>query len=105
MMRELTSLLLLVAFLVCTMGGCGPGPSSIATPEAAISPSVVPTPTLAPSTATPVPEGKTIVVTSGADSVPGTLRHALLDAEAGDTIIFDPTVFAPSTPVTIYLTA
>ena len=46
---------------------------------------------------------KTIIVTSAADSGPGTLRQALLDAQSGDTITFDPTVFPPATPITIFL--
>jgi hypothetical protein len=41
------------------------------------------------------------VVNSTADSGPGTLRQALLDAQNGDTIAFDPTVFPPTAPVTI----
>jgi len=59
----------------------------------------VPTPTPTP----PAP-GKTIVVNSTADSGSGTLRQALLDAQSGDTITFDPAVFPPSAPATIYLT-
>jgi titin len=45
----------------------------------------------------------TIVVTSTADSGPGTLRQLLLDAESGDVITFDPVVFPPTNPVTISL--
>jgi len=62
--------------------------------------------TLAPIMGAPVvaAEGTTIIVTSIADSGPGTLRQALLDAQSGDTITFDPAVFSPSTPATIYLT-
>ena len=40
-----------------------------------------------------------------ADSGPGTLRQALLDAQDGDTITFDPTVFPPTAPVTISITS
>lgn len=46
----------------------------------------------------------TLVVTSTADSGPGTLRQALLDAVNGDTIIFDTAVFPPGSPQTITLT-
>jgi hypothetical protein len=46
--------------------------------------------------------GETIVVNSTADSGPGTLRQALLDARSGDTITFDPAVFPPGAPATIY---
>ena len=61
----------------------------------------VPTPTPTP---TPPALGKTIIVNSTADSGPGTLRQALLDAQSGDTITFDPAVFPPGAPSTIYLT-
>ncbi len=42
-------------------------------------------------------------VTSPADSGPGTLRQALLDAGNGDTITFDAAVFPPASPATIAL--
>jgi hypothetical protein len=54
-------------------------------------------------TPTQVSSGETIIVTSTADSGPGTLRQALLDAQSGDTITFAPAVFPPSAPATIYL--
>ena len=38
---------------------------------------------------------------NAADSGPGTLRQALLQAQDNDTIIFDPAVFPPAAPVTI----
>ena len=44
------------------------------------------------------------IVTSTADTGPSTLRQALLDAQPGDAIIFDATVFPPAAPVTITLT-
>jgi len=56
-------------------------------------------------TPTPPALGKTIVVNSTADSGPGTLRQALLDAQSGDTITFDPAVFPTSSPATIYPTS
>ena len=46
---------------------------------------------------------QTIVVSSSADSGAGTLRQALLDAQAEDKITFDPMVFPPTSPVTISL--
>ena len=45
--------------------------------------------------------GRTMVVTSAADSGPGTLRQALEDQRPYDTITFDPTVFPPDGPVRI----
>ena len=46
-------------------------------------------------------QDNTIVVTSTADAGPGSLRQALLDAQTGDTITFDPGVFPPNSPATI----
>jgi parallel beta-helix repeat protein len=40
-------------------------------------------------------------VISVADSGPGTLRQAMLEASSGDSIAFDPTVFLPASPATI----
>jgi hypothetical protein len=54
---------------------------------------------------TPTPQMETIIVTSTQDSGPGTLRQALLDAQAGDTITFDPVIFPPDEPATIFLTS
>jgi len=61
-----------------------------------------------PSARSPVPTtspsgevGKRIVVSSALDSGPGTLRQALLDAEAGDVVTFDPAVFSPDAPTAI----
>jgi hypothetical protein len=57
------------------------------------------------STTTLPPQGETRLVTSAADSGPGTLRQALLDLQNGDTITFDPTTFPPSAPVTISISS
>ena len=66
-------------------------------------------PTAAPPTPTPTPvpqvSGKTIVVNRTADSGSGTLRQALLDAQSGDTLTFDPAVFRPDAPATIYVSS
>ncbi|MGB3716200.1 MAG: hypothetical protein WA996_17405 [Candidatus Promineifilaceae bacterium] len=58
----------------------------------------------APQTLTMAPQAVTIVVTSTADSGPGSLRQALLNAQSGDTITFDPAVFPPTAPVIISIT-
>lgn len=47
--------------------------------------------------------GTTWIVTSSADAGPGTLRQQLLSAGHGDTVVFDPPVFPPSSPVPILL--
>lgn len=44
-----------------------------------------------------------IAVTSTADSGSGTLRQALLEAQNGDIITFNSTIFPPEAPTTIYL--
>lgn len=51
------------------------------------------------------PLHSTLYVTSTADSGPGTPRQALLDAQSRDTITFDPSVFPPSDPATIFVTS
>ena len=58
-------------------------------------------PTKTPTTAPPDSPGETLTVTSTADSGPGTLRQALLDAQDHYTIIFDPAIFPPDEPNTI----
>ncbi len=55
--------------------------------------------------AVPLAQSATITVTSTADSGPGSLRQALLDAVSGDTITFDTSVFPPGSPATIVLTS
>jgi hypothetical protein len=45
---------------------------------------------------------RAIIVTSAADSGPGTLRSALQSARWGDVITFDPAAFPPANPTTIY---
>ena len=58
------------------------------------------------NTATPLPrpEGDTITVTNSSNSGPGSLRQALSDAQDGDTVTFDPAVFRPDAPETIFVT-
>jgi len=58
-----------------------------------------------PPTPTPIPRGRTIVVTSAADSGPGSLRQALEDAGPYDLISFDLAVFPPNAPETIAITS
>lgn len=47
----------------------------------------------------------TLTVANANDSGAGSLRQALLDAAAGDTIDFDATAFPPGSPATILLTS
>jgi len=61
------------------------------------------TPTGSPSKSSPLPQGTTIIVTSTSDSGPGSLRQALTDAHPYDTITFDPTIFKPDAPATIFV--
>jgi len=87
--KKITNQKLLAAMLIplLLLSGCGK----------AVAP-VQPTVALEP------PEGITITVTSTDDSGPGTLRQALQDTQAFDTITFDPAVFPPDAPTTIFLT-
>ena len=50
------------------------------------------------------PQGKTIIVTNSSNQARGSLRQAIVDSQPGDTILFDPGVFPPNEPVTIYIT-
>jgi hypothetical protein len=68
-----------------------------------VTPTQIPTPTEKSVQPTPTLQGKTIIVTSIEDSGDGTLRQTLSDAEVGDIIIFDPTIFPPDNPVSIIL--
>jgi hypothetical protein len=45
----------------------------------------------------------TLAVTSTSDSGPGSFRQAILDANANDLIVFDQSVFPPTSPATITL--
>jgi hypothetical protein len=79
---------------------------AITTPATLVEPPPgLPAATAAPPTATAVPQGRTLLVTSPADSGSGTLRQALLDAQSRDTITFDPAIFLPDTPVIISVTS
>ncbi|HYC59703.1 MAG TPA: right-handed parallel beta-helix repeat-containing protein [Thermoanaerobaculia bacterium] len=53
------------------------------------------------ATSPAVTKARSVVVTSIADSGPGTLRDALINLAAGDVITFDPAVFPPHDPATI----
>ena len=61
------------------------------------------TPTEITPTETLAPEDDSITVDSTSNSGPGSLRQALLDAQRGDTIKFDPAVFPPDAPISIYV--
>lgn len=99
-MRKVTNQVLLVTALSFVVFSCVPSPYPTATPTA-------PMPTKAPAASTPTqrPEGETIIVVSPNDSGHGSLRQALLDAQSGDTITFDPQVFPPNDPTTIALSS
>ena len=63
------------------------------------SPEPTNTPTVIPAT-----EEDSIIVSSTSNSGPGSLRQALLEAQYGDTITFDTTVFPPDAPAIIFIT-
>jgi parallel beta-helix repeat protein len=91
----LHNMVLVFLLIVVLSPGCSARVSPTSQPKTAVI-STVPTTTL---------KGKTIIVTSPADSGPDTLRHALLFAHNGDTITFDPAFFPPNVPVTIALSS
>lgn len=51
----------------------------------------------------PSARAATLVVNTTADSGRGSLRQAITNARAGDTITFDPAVFPPGNPATIFV--
>ncbi len=55
-------------------------------------------------TRTSTPQLKTHIVTSPGEYGAGTLAEALWDARAGDSIKFDPEIFPPDSPTTIFIT-
>ena len=86
---------------ILILAACSPTPTT--TPDAELpevnnSDPITPTPM-----PEPLPEGRDIIVTSPDDSGPGTLRQALEDAKDYDTITFDPAVFPPDEPVTLFI--
>ena len=91
--------LLAVTLIIIGQVACTSTPIPQPTTSVKLTPTVTNTPIPEPS------EGITITVTSVDDSGPGTLRQALWDAQAGVTIIFDPAVFPPDNPNTIFLTS
>lgn len=109
-MRNPIRFLLLMIALLLPLFGCGPSQSP--TKNTQVPPLTLVSPasptvkiTLATAATTPEPQGESIVVTSATDSGPGTLRQALQDVQSGDIITFDPVVFPPDTPVTIYVSS
>jgi len=112
-MRKITNLLLIFGIVLSfTLSGCGTSSSvdptltssSPITLEATFTPlPSTPSRILPTSTLTPISQGKTIIVSSANDNGPYTLRQAMRDAKTGDTITFDPKVFPPENPATIFL--
>ena len=85
------------------LSSCTPGPTPTDVPETLTPTLALPTATAVPPTPTPTPQGRTLLVTSTADSGPGTLRQVMQDAQPHDTITFDSAIFPPNAPVTISL--
>ncbi len=61
-------------------------------------------PEITPTSTPMITPQRTIIVTSTADSGPGTLRQKLSEAQSGDKIIFDIAIFPSNAPNTIFLT-
>ena len=102
-MNHFARILPVLITLSLLISSCGQNPIPPVTSQ-------IPTVAQNPSTATPTtslsptntPQGKTILITSAADSGPGTLRQAILDVNAGDSITFEEAVFPQDNPTTIY---
>jgi Periplasmic copper-binding protein (NosD) len=101
--RLLCVTLATVSLLLASCGG--PAPTQAAPPPTPTLVAASPTPTLVPGSPTPRPSPTppSYVVTSPADSGPGTLRQAVGNAEGAAIITFDPSVFPPDAPVAIKL--
>ena len=109
--KSIDMFLVLLLYCLLLMSSCGPSPKELeatSIPEIAANHlSSEPTPTdiePTPQDLTPTP-GQLLLVTSTEDSGPNTLRQSLLDAQPGDTIIFDRAVFPPTAPATIPVTS
>lgn len=107
-MKRTTSFSIILIIAILALNACGENGTGVKTPSAAVMSSatfIPPTQTVAPPTQTftPIPKGKTIIVASAEDSGIGTLRQALQDAQAGDSIKFDPAVFNPQSSTTVKL--
>jgi hypothetical protein len=98
------ALLIVVMVFSAMVGSCQPGRS-----EAPDSDTSSPYPESQPiTTLTTAPEhpgGREIIVINPDDLGPGTLRQVLEDAQDYDTISFDPAVFPPAAPVTIFVSS
>ncbi len=86
---------ILVVFLASVVSSSAQTPVAQATP----------TTTARPPTSMALQLGTTIVVNSTSGSGAGSLREAIENASPGDTVTFDPSVFPPAAPDTIYLTS
>ena len=105
-MKRPVYLIILFVLLIVFITACGTSEIEATTiADSASTSTPAPPPTSAPPTSAPIPEGETITVTSTADSGPGSLRQALESAQPGDTITFDPTVFPPNAPATIFVSS
>jgi parallel beta-helix repeat protein len=102
-MKDFLSRILLLLILPLVLNGCGRASSPTATTGTLVPTSIQPTVVLTTPAKSHVPQGETIMVNSTADDGPGTLRQALQDAQAGDILTFDPDIFPPDAPVTIFL--
>ena len=104
-MKDFLSRIILVVIFTLVLNACGGASSPIATSGGLVSTPIQPTTVSTTPAKSQVPQRETITVTSTADEGPGTLRQALQDAQAGDLITFDPDIFPPDAPVTIFLSS
>ena len=102
-MRKTVNFLLLI--LALALNGCERSAFTTITATVSATENPSQTRTAIPPTLTPMPEGKTILVTSANDNGDGTLRQAMQDANPYDLITFDSSVFPPNNPASIALSA
>ena len=102
--RLLTVTLASALLLLAACGG--PAPTQVIGLPAPTLPPASPMRTQLPVSPTPrlSASPQSLLVTSAADSGPGTLRQALQDVTGPAVITFAPAVFPPDAPVTIHLT-
>ncbi|MBN1449798.1 MAG: right-handed parallel beta-helix repeat-containing protein [Anaerolineales bacterium] len=102
--KSVTFSFLFTTIFTLVLNGCGSS-SSPAVPATQTATPPTLTPVLPTHTITPIPKGKSIIVTSADDSGTGTLRQALRDSKPGDAITFDPAIFPQDDPVSIAVTS
>lgn len=97
-------ILFVTIILVFILTSCATKVDSTVQPTSSSAPASTATITASTATAAPTPTpGITFYVTNTENSGDGSLRDMILKAAPGDQILFDPQVFPPDRPATIFL--